>query len=145
MLTKSKVTWLNDYWLVALMSIVIKSFERLVMTYISSCFRQDLDPVQFACRHNGSIVDTIMFALHSHGSLGQQENVRQPIVYQIQLDIQHHHPLKTCCQLRSWIFARPHALTTSSALNWCGSANTIFSLLTISAEAPPAVLFTMTV
>ena len=43
-----KVTCLNDYHSVALTSVAMKCFERLVMAHINSIFQDTLDPLQFA-------------------------------------------------------------------------------------------------
>ena len=60
---KSQAACLNDYCPVALTSIIMKCFERLVMAQINSSLPDDLDPLQFA--YNRSIADTISLALHS--------------------------------------------------------------------------------
>ena len=62
---KSKVTCLNDYRPVALTPVVMKCFERLIMAQINSYLDKNLDPLQFAYRHNRSTVDAISLALHS--------------------------------------------------------------------------------
>ncbi|KAK3541845.1 hypothetical protein QTP86_008049 [Hemibagrus guttatus] len=45
---KPKITGLNDYRSVALMSVVMKSFERLVLAYLKNITGPLLDPLQFA-------------------------------------------------------------------------------------------------
>ena len=45
---KAKVTELNEYCPVALKSVIIKFFERLVKDYITSTLPATLDPLQFA-------------------------------------------------------------------------------------------------
>ncbi|KAK3539400.1 hypothetical protein QTP70_006298 [Hemibagrus guttatus] len=45
---KSKITGLNDYRPVALTSVVMKSFERLVLAYLKNITGPLLDPLQFA-------------------------------------------------------------------------------------------------
>jgi hypothetical protein len=45
---KAKVTCLNDYRPVALTSIAMKCFERLVMAHINTIIPETLDPLQFA-------------------------------------------------------------------------------------------------
>ncbi|CDQ55918.1 unnamed protein product [Oncorhynchus mykiss] len=50
---KAKVTELNDYRPVALTSVIMKCFERLVKDHITST----LDPLQFAYRPNRSTDD----------------------------------------------------------------------------------------
>jgi hypothetical protein len=49
---KVKVTCLNDYCPVALTSVAMKCFERLVMAHINSIIPDSLDPLQFAYRPN---------------------------------------------------------------------------------------------
>eukprot|EP00061_Rhincodon_typus_P017262 g45876.t1 len=62
---KAHTTCLNDYRPIALTSIIIKCFKRLIMAHISSSLPVYLDPLQFACRHNRSTEDVISLALHS--------------------------------------------------------------------------------
>eukprot|EP00061_Rhincodon_typus_P013142 g39326.t1 len=54
---------LNDFCLIALTSIIMKCFERLVMAHTSlpTC----LDPLQSAYQHNRSTEDVLSQALHS--------------------------------------------------------------------------------
>ncbi len=59
----NKPSCLNDYHPVALTSIVMKVFERLVKSHISSSIT--LDPLQFAYRPNRSTDDAISHILHS--------------------------------------------------------------------------------
>ncbi len=47
---KPKITGLNDYRPVALTSVVMKSLERLVLTYLKGITRPLLDPLQVAYR-----------------------------------------------------------------------------------------------
>ncbi|KAL0188228.1 hypothetical protein M9458_015327, partial [Cirrhinus mrigala] len=49
---KHKITGLNDYRPVALMSVVTKSFEELVLAYLKDITGPLLDPLQFAYRAN---------------------------------------------------------------------------------------------
>lgn len=51
---KNTVTCLNDYRPVALTSIIMKSFERLVKTHICSILPGTIDPLQFAYHPNRS-------------------------------------------------------------------------------------------
>ncbi len=60
-----KPSCLNDYRPVALTSIVMKVFERLVKNYICSSIPDTLDPLQFAYRPNRSTDDAISHILHS--------------------------------------------------------------------------------
>ena len=60
---EAKVTCLNDYCPVALTSVAMKCFERLVMAHINSILPDTLDPLQFAYRPNRSTDDAISIAL----------------------------------------------------------------------------------
>ena len=60
---EAKVNCLNDYRQVALTSVAMKCFERLVMAQINSTLPDTLDPLQFTYRSNRSTDDTI--ALHT--------------------------------------------------------------------------------
>ena len=61
----TKATCLNDYRPVALMSIAMKCFERLVMAHINTIIPETLDPLQFAYRPNRSTDDAISIALQT--------------------------------------------------------------------------------
>lgn len=61
---KSPVSTLNDYCPVALTTIVMKCFERLVKSHIISRLPAAFDPFQFAYRPNRSTDDAIAVALH---------------------------------------------------------------------------------
>ncbi len=61
----NKPSCLNDYRPVALTSIVMKVFERLVKSHICSSIPVTLDPLQFAYRPNRSTDDAISHILHS--------------------------------------------------------------------------------
>ncbi len=61
----NKPSCLNDYRPVALTSIVMKVFDRLVKSHISSSILVTLDPLQFAYRPNRSTDDAISHILHS--------------------------------------------------------------------------------
>ncbi len=61
----NKPSCLNDYHPVALKSIVMKVFERLVKNHICSSTPVTLDPLQFAFRPNRSTDDAISHVLHS--------------------------------------------------------------------------------
>ncbi len=61
----NKPSCLNDYRPVALTSIVMKVFERLVKSHICSSIPATLDPLQFAYRPNRSSDDAISRILHS--------------------------------------------------------------------------------
>ncbi|KAI2648571.1 putative RNA-directed DNA polymerase from transposon BS [Labeo rohita] len=61
---KPKTTGLNDYRPVALTSVVIRSFERLVLAYLKDITGPLLDPLQFAYRANRSVDDAVNMGLH---------------------------------------------------------------------------------
>ncbi|XP_076735994.1 uncharacterized protein LOC143412342 [Maylandia zebra] len=61
---KPRITGLNDYRPVALTSVVMKSFERLVLSHLKTLTAPLLDPLQFAYRANRSVDDAINMALH---------------------------------------------------------------------------------
>ncbi len=61
----SKPSCLNDYRPVALTSIVMKVFERLVKKHIRFSILATLDPLQFAYHPNRSTDDAISQVLHS--------------------------------------------------------------------------------
>lgn len=59
---KSNVSCLNDYRPVALTSVIMKVFERLVANYLSAT---SLDPHQFAYRDNRSVEDAVSLCTHN--------------------------------------------------------------------------------
>ncbi|KAL0150862.1 hypothetical protein M9458_053781 [Cirrhinus mrigala] len=59
-----KTQGLNDYRPVALTSVVMKSFERLVLAYLKDITGPLLDPLQFAYRPNRSVDDAVNMGLH---------------------------------------------------------------------------------
>ncbi len=61
----SKPSCLNDYRPVALTSMVMKVFERLVKSHINSSIPVTLDPLQFAYCPNRSTDDAISHIVHS--------------------------------------------------------------------------------
>ncbi len=61
---KPKITGLNDYRHVALTSVAMKSFERLVLAYLKASTGPLLDPLQFAYRANRSVDDAVNMGLH---------------------------------------------------------------------------------
>ena len=61
---KTRITGLNDYRPVALTSVVMKVFERLVLAHLKSITDPLLDPLQFAYRANRSVDDAVNMALH---------------------------------------------------------------------------------
>jgi hypothetical protein len=62
---KAKVTELNDYCRVALTSVIMKGFDRLVKDHITSTLPDSLYPLQFVYRPNRSKDDAITIALHT--------------------------------------------------------------------------------
>ena len=58
-------TCLNDYRHIALMSVAMKCFERLIVSHINTIIPETLDPLQFAYRPNRSTDDAISIALHT--------------------------------------------------------------------------------
>ncbi len=61
---KPQITGLNDYRPVALTSVAMKSFERLVSAYLKDTTGPLLDPLQFAYRANRSVDDAVNMGLH---------------------------------------------------------------------------------
>ncbi len=70
----SKPSCLNDYRPVALTSIIMKVFERLLKNHICSSIPATLDPLQFAYRPNRSTDDAICQVLHSFVSHIDRKN-----------------------------------------------------------------------
>ena len=62
---QSAVVSLNDYRPVALTSVIMKCFERLVLDYIKASLPPSLDPWQFAYRRNRSTDDAVSIVLHT--------------------------------------------------------------------------------
>ncbi|KAK1801487.1 hypothetical protein P4O66_004511, partial [Electrophorus voltai] len=56
---------LDDYRPVALTSVVMKCFDKLVRDFITSSLPASMDPLQFAYRHNRSTDDAIAHLLHT--------------------------------------------------------------------------------
>ncbi len=56
---KPKISGLNNYRPVALTSVVMKSFERLVLAYLKASTGPLLDPLQFTYRANRSVDDAV--------------------------------------------------------------------------------------
>ncbi len=61
---KSKITGRNDYRPVALTSVVMKSFEKLVLAHLKDITVPSLDPLQFVYRANRSVDDAEYMGLH---------------------------------------------------------------------------------
>ncbi|KAK1784000.1 hypothetical protein P4O66_004501, partial [Electrophorus voltai] len=62
---KPRPSDLNDYRPVALTSVVMKCFEKLVRDFITSSLPASMDPLQFAYCHNRSTDDAIAHLLHT--------------------------------------------------------------------------------
>ncbi|KAK1794424.1 hypothetical protein P4O66_010749, partial [Electrophorus voltai] len=62
---KPRPSGLNDYRPVALTSVVMKCFEKLVRDFITSSLPASIDPLQFAYRHNRSTDDAIAHLFHT--------------------------------------------------------------------------------
>ena len=60
---KSRVTQLNDYRPVALTSVAMKVFERIVLNYLKACTGALCDPFQFAYQANRSVEDAVALGL----------------------------------------------------------------------------------
>ncbi|KAK3514591.1 hypothetical protein QTP70_021641, partial [Hemibagrus guttatus] len=61
---KPKITGLNDYRPVALTSVVMRLFERLVLAYLKNITGPLVDPLQFAYQANESVDDAVNMGLH---------------------------------------------------------------------------------
>ncbi|XP_061612198.1 galactokinase isoform X1 [Phyllopteryx taeniolatus] len=61
---KPAISGLNDYRPVALTSVIMKSFERLVLDHLKSVTGPLLDPLQFAYQANRSAIDAVNMGLH---------------------------------------------------------------------------------
>jgi hypothetical protein len=61
---KGKVSTLNDFRPVALTSVVMKVFERLVLAFLKGVTDHLFDPMQFAYRANRSVEDAVSLTLH---------------------------------------------------------------------------------
>ncbi|KAL0167353.1 hypothetical protein M9458_039197, partial [Cirrhinus mrigala] len=61
---KTKITGLNDYRHVALTSVVMKSFEKLVLAYLKNITGPLLDPLRFAYRANRSVDNAVNMGQH---------------------------------------------------------------------------------
>ena len=61
---KPSIASLNDYRPVALTSVVMNVFERLVLRSLKAATDHQLDPHQFAYRANRSVDDAVALALH---------------------------------------------------------------------------------
>eukprot|EP00061_Rhincodon_typus_P010009 g33944.t1 len=57
---KTHAVYINDYCTVALTSIIMKRFDRLVMAHVNSSLPVCLNPLQFAYQHNSPTFNTII-------------------------------------------------------------------------------------
>lgn len=60
----STTTCLNDFRPVALTSVAMKAFERIILSYLKSCTSPLMDRYQFAYQTNRSVEDAVNIALH---------------------------------------------------------------------------------
>ncbi len=58
------MTGIKDYRPVSLTSVVMKSFEKLVLVHLKDITRPSLDPLQFAYKANRSVDDAVNMGLH---------------------------------------------------------------------------------
>lgn len=56
---KPTIIELNDYWLISLKSVVMESFERLVLAHLKDITGPLPDRLKFAYRTNRSVVDAV--------------------------------------------------------------------------------------
>ncbi len=61
---KPQITGLNDYRPVVLTSVVMRSFERLVLAYLKDITGPLLDPLNFAYKANSYVDDAVNMGLH---------------------------------------------------------------------------------
>ena len=74
-----KGTCLIDFCPVALTSVAIKCFERLVMAHFNTIIPDTLAPLQFAYHPNRSTYYTISIALHTALPPGQEEHLYEKV------------------------------------------------------------------
>ena len=80
----SAISCLNDYRPVALMSIPIKMFERLVLNYLKYVIPKDLYPFQFAYIENPSVEHAVLITLHNalvHLDLSKPTYIRTSFIH----------------------------------------------------------------
>jgi hypothetical protein len=108
---EAKVTCLNYYRPVALTSVAMKSFERLVIN-INSIFPDTLDPLQFTYCPNRSTDDAISIALHTNLSHLDKRNTYVRILF-----IDYSSALNTIAPMKLITKLRTLGLNTSLC-NW---------------------------
>jgi hypothetical protein len=77
----TKVTYLNDYRPIALTSVAMKCFERLVMAHINTIIPETLDPLQFEYSPNRSTDDAVYCAPHCPFPSGQKEQLCENAIH----------------------------------------------------------------
>ncbi len=96
----NKPSCLNDYRPVALTSIVMKVFERLVKNHICSSIPVTLDPLQFAYSPNRSTELAISHVLHSFLThIEQQWELYTAAIHWLLLGFQYYSPIKLAFKL----------------------------------------------
>ena len=83
---KAKVTELNYYRPIALTSVIMKCFERLVKDHITSTLPDTLDPLQFAYRPK-QVHRRCNHIAHCPNPSGQEEYLCENAVHRLQLSI----------------------------------------------------------
>ena len=111
---KSSVSCLNDYRPVALTSVFMKGFERLILAYIKSVIPNTTDPYQFAYRENRSVDDAVCLALNSvYKHLDKRNTYARMLFIDYSSAFNTIIPSKLymkltdlglCCQLCNWIY-----------------------------------------
>ena len=108
---KAKATELNDYRPVALTSVIMKCFERLVKDHITSTLPATLDPLQFVFRPNRFTDDAIVIAMHTALSYLDKRNTYVRMLF---VDYSSAFntivPSKLIISLRAWVSTPPCAI-----------------------------------
>ncbi|KAK1787903.1 hypothetical protein P4O66_016384 [Electrophorus voltai] len=87
---KPTVSCLNDYHPVALTSIIMKCFERLVMRHIKTQLDPSLDLLQSMYRSNCSTDDAISTTFHLVLTYLDKKGTYMRMLFRLQFSIQHH-------------------------------------------------------
>ena len=90
----TKVTCLNGYRPVAVTSVAMKCFERLVMAHIKTIIPETLDQLQFAYHPNRATDDAISIAHHTALAHLDKRNTYVRMLFIEQLSVQRHSALK---------------------------------------------------